>query len=172
MNLAEQLKIVPVAHDIDLSSAATMACDSINVAGIHKAMFVCQYQSIGGANHDVVLYSGVTNAATTTAVEVRYAFGGAAQGTATAGSTVSCDVLGATASTVSTSTPAHAIRVAHATYSDHILVIEADMAAIANGHQWLTLQFEDTLTGATGNVVVMAILEPRYSGYRSATVLA
>jgi hypothetical protein len=43
---------------------------------------------------------------------------------------------------------------------------------IANGEEWLTLTFPDTATNATGNLSVVAILEPRYTGNLSLTALA
>ena len=42
---------------------------------------------------------------------------------------------------------------------------------VANGEEWLTLDFTDP-GGATGQAIVIAILEPRYTGNQSATALA
>jgi hypothetical protein len=50
-----------------------------------------------------------------------------------------------------------------------VLASEMDMA---NGEEWLTLTFADTDTGATGNVSVVAVLEPRYGQGQSTTALA
>ena len=54
-----------------------------------------------------------------------------------------------------------------------MLVIEVDAKSmdLANNEDWLTLQFEDTDTGATGNVTVLAVLVPRYSNASSVTAL-
>lgn len=165
---AEKYKIVPIGSDIDLSSAANNDCDSINMKGFHKATFIIGLQTLGGANIYVALYSGATEGALTTAVPFRYALGGAVTGTAVAGSTASCDVLAAWASTT---TAAPTFAVAHATYDNYTMIVEVDAAEMTLGHNWLTMSFLDTLTGATGNVQVHAILEPRYTGNRSLTAL-
>lgn len=161
-SIAEELKIVPVLRYQDLNSAATMPADSINMKNYHAATFLVQFHALGGAATYVKVYSGATDAATTSALTFRYAFGSAAQGSA------SCDVYGAWATSANLS-------VAHATYDNYLLLIEVDAAAmdLANNEEWLTLQFEDTDTGATGNVTVIAALKPRYnSGVTSATALA
>lgn len=158
--LAENMKIVPIGADIDLSAAAANDCDSINMKNFHKATFLIQFQTLGGAAIYVNLYSGATDGAKTSQLTFNYAFGGAAQGSA------SCDVLAAWATSSDLS-------VAHATYDNYLLVVEIDASAmdVANNEDWLTLTFEDTDTGATGNVAVIAVLEPRYSSDRSATAL-
>lgn len=160
MKLAENFKIVPVASDLDLAGSATNPCDSINMKGYHHATFIVNYQTIGGADHDVAVYSGATDAALTSALTFRYAFGGAAAAAA------NCDVLAAAATSAM-------LRVANATYDNYMLVIEVDASDmdIANAEEWLTLAFPDTLTGATGNVSAVAILEPRYTSDSSGTAL-
>jgi len=160
MRLPEEKKIVVVASDLDLSGSATNPCDSINMKNYHRATFVINFQTLGGANFDVCVYSGATNAALTSALTFHYAFGGAAFGTANS------DVLAADATSA-------ALRVAHATYDNYMLVVEVDASDmdLANNEEWLTLAFPDTLTGATGNVSVVAILEPRYTGNLSASAL-
>jgi len=80
----ETYKPMPVAADLDLNSAAQNKCDSINMANYHRAMFLIQYQTIGGAANYVKLYSGATYAACTSALTFRCAFGSAAQGSANA----------------------------------------------------------------------------------------
>ena len=157
--LAETMKIVPIAHANDLNVNATQECDSINLSGFHKVTFIVQYHTLGVADHDIRVQSGLTNAALTTEMPFRYAFGGAAQGAA------NCDVLAAWA----TSTD---LRVTQATYSDYMLVIEVEAADLRLDHQWVTLQTADTVTNATGLYTAFAILAPRYADNRSATALA
>ena len=157
-----ELKYVPILSDGDLNAGATLSCDSINMKNHHRARFLINYQTIGGAANYVKLYSGATDGALTSALTFRYAFGGAAQGSASA------DVF----STWSTSAN---LSVAHGTYDNYGLIVEIEAAAmdVANAEEWLTLVFADTDTGATGNVSVWAVLEPRYSsGDESATALA
>jgi TPP-dependent trihydroxycyclohexane-1,2-dione (THcHDO) dehydratase len=160
MKFPEKYKVVPVASDIDLNASATNPCDSINMKGFHHATFLINFQTLGGAAAYVNVHSGATDGALTSALTFNYAFMGAAAGAA------NCDVLGVPSTSA-------ALVVAHATYDNYMLVVEVDASDmdIANGEEWLTLSFPDTATGATGNVSVVAILEPRYTGYRSLTAL-
>lgn len=157
--MIENLKIVPVLSDQDLNSAATMPGDSINMANYHRATFIVGFQTIGGAANYVKVYSGATDGATTTALTFRYAFGGAAAGSA------NCDVLAAWGTSAN-------LTVAHGTYDNYMLIIDVLASEMGAGHKWLTIQFEDTDTGATGNVQVHALLQPRFAGNRSVTALA
>lgn len=156
----ENFKLVPVGSDIDLNGAAANDCDSINMKNFHRATFLCQLQDLGGAAIYVKCYSGATDGAKTSALTFRYALGGAAAGSA------NCDVLTAWATSANLS-------IAHATYDDYLLVIDISASAmdLANDEEWLTLTFEDTDTGATGNVAVIAVLEPRYTNAQSPTAL-
>jgi hypothetical protein len=150
----------PILSDGDLNAGASLSCDSINMKDYHNARFLVNYQTIGGAANYILLYSGATDGALTTALTFRYAFGGAAQGSASA------DVF----ATWSTSAN---LSVAHATYDNYGLIIDINAAAMTSGHKWLTLTFADTDTGATGNVTVWALLQSRYNtGLNSVTGLA
>ena len=162
---AEQFKICPVAHANDLDTATTVT-DSINMAGYHKCTFLIQFHTLGVASATLKVYSGASDASLDSALTFRYAFGGAAQGTATAGSTTSCDVLAAWSTSAD-------LTITHTTYSDFMLIIEVDAAEmdLANDEEWLTIQTTDP-GGATGLMTVFAILEPRYAANRSATALA
>lgn len=158
MRLAEAFKIVPILSDQDLNAGALMPGDSINMSRFHHCTYLVNYQTIGVAANYVKVFSGLTDGAVTTALTFAYAFGGAAGGAA------GCDVLAAWATSANLS-------VAHATYDNFLLVIEVDAKSMGAGHKWLTLQFEDTDTGATGNVSVVAVLQPRFTGNRSVTAL-
>jgi len=161
MKLAENMKIVPIANQLDLNVGVAPTCDSINMKGFHQATFICQFTALGGAAMYCSPNSGAADGALTSPLSYRYAMGGAATGSA------NCDVLAATA--VGTA----ATVFAHATYTNSMFVVEvkADEMDVDNGEEWLTLTFPDTATGMTGNVSVIAILEPRYSSARSATAL-
>lgn len=157
----EKYKIVPVGSDIDLNAAAANDCDSINMANYHRATFVVGLQTLGNSAIYVALYSGATDGAKTSALTFRYALGSAAAGSA------NCDVLAAWSTSAM-------LTVAHATYDNYTLVIDIDASEmdLDNNENWLTLSFLDTDTGATGNVQVHAILEPRYAKTQSPTALA
>jgi hypothetical protein len=153
--LSEKKKIVPLMTSANIGS--TTDCDSINMANYHKATFIV---TCGACTGDVTFTPtcGATEGAKTTAVPAYYALGGAAIGTAVAGSTASCDVLGAyTAADAS----------AALTCTTKMVVIEIDAAAMASGQPWLTL----TTAATAGILHVVAVLEPRYSGNRSVTAL-
>jgi len=168
MFLAEQYKFVPIYNYYDLSTDdATMPSDSIDMSGFHHATIYLQYHSIGTASPVLYAYSGATNGAQTSALTFNYAFGGAAAGTAVAGSAASCDVLTAWSTSA-------ALTITHGTYDNYILVLEipASIMDVANSEYFLTLNHTDPSTGCTGNVTACAILHPRYGSYRSATALA
>lgn len=164
--LSEKYKIVPIGQALDLNSAATVDCDSINMKGVLKATLVFTFDTLATASAVLTINSGATNGACTSAMYVNYAWGGAAIGTAVAGSTSSCDVLAAW-------TNAASITITHGSYDNYMLVVEVDAACMdtANDEDWLTCRFTDP-GGATGTVDAFAILEPRYTGNRSDTVLA
>lgn len=147
--------------DGDLNAGATLSCDSINMKNFHRARFIVNYQTIGGAANYVLLYSGATDGALTSALTFRYGFGSAAAAAA------SSDVVG----TWSTSAN---LSVAHGTYDNYMLIIdiEASEMDITNAEEWLTLVFADTDTGATGNVSVTVVLEPRYANRQAVTCFA
>lgn len=159
MYLAEQYKVVPVLSDQDLNAGASMPGDSINMANFHKATFICGLQTLGGADPVVKVYSGATDGALTTAMTFRYAYGSAAAGSA------NCDVLGAESTSA-------ALTIANASKDNFLLLIEVDATEMTSGHKWLTIEFSDPSTGATGNVQVHAVLVPRYSSNCSVTALA
>lgn len=160
MRLAEEKKIIPIMSIGDLAAGATLSGDSINMKNGHRCTFLVMMHALGGAANYILIYSGATAGALTSALTFTYAFGGAATESANA------DVLAANATSANLS-------VAHATYDNYMLVIEVDASAmdIANGEEWLTFTCADTDTGATGGMSVFAIVEPRYSSDRSATML-
>lgn len=155
----ENYKVVPIGVDIDFNTDASNLSDSINMKNYHRATFLIQLYDIGTASPVLYLYSGATDAACTSALTFRYAFGSAAQGSA------SCDVL------ADWSTSA-ALTLTHGTYDNYLLIVDikADEMDLANDEDWLTLDFTDP-GGATGQAIVLAVLEPRYMGNQSATAL-
>ncbi len=164
--LSEKCKIVPIGQALDLNGAATVDSDSINMKGFHKATLIFTFDTLAGASAALTINSGTSAGTCSSALYVNYAWGGAAIGTAVAGSTASCDVLAAW-------TNAASIEITHGTYDNYMLVVEVDASCMdtVNEEEWLTCRFTDP-GGATGTVDVIAILEPRYTGNRSSTVLA
>lgn len=163
---AEALKIVPIGQALDLAGAATVDSDSINMKNYHKAILVFTFDTLAGASAALTINSGASAGTVSSALTFNYAFGGAAIGTAVAGSTASCDVLAAW-------TSAATLDITHTSYDNYMLVVEVNAAAmdLANEEEWLTCRFTDP-GGATGTVDCIAILEPRYGSNRSATALA
>lgn len=163
--LSEKMKIVPIQRYADLSSGATQACDSINMANYHRATFVVQLHAMGGADPDFIVYSGASDGATTTALPVRYALGGAAQGSE------DCDVLDDWTTTDTDTTVDYAITLDESADDNFLLVIEVNADEMDTDHSWLTLVSADTVGGSTGNYTAIAILEPRFAGNQSITAL-
>jgi hypothetical protein len=152
---SEDAKIVPLMADANIGAATSL--DSINMANYSKATFVFT----AGAVTDPTTFtfaSGVTEGVVGTAVPFQHALGGAAIGTAAAGSSVSCDVLADWAASSS----------AAITHATKMVVIEINASAMTAGEPWLT----GLLTSTDGIVHALAILEPRYSKNRSVTCLA
>ena len=158
--ISENYKIVPVAHANDLNVGVIQVTDSINMKGFHKATFILQFHTLGGASATLKVFSGATDAALTSALPFNYAFGGAAQGSA------DCDVLAAWAASEN-------LTIDHTAKSDAMLVIEVNASGmdVNNSENWLTIETTDP-TGATGLYTCIAILEARYTGNRSASALA
>jgi hypothetical protein len=156
MKLAETLKIVPVLVSANVGADADF--DSIDMSNYHRATFVITCGAFTG-NGTFTAFSGATEGTKTTAVPFRHALGGAAIGTAAAGSVASCDVLGAAVNDADGS--------AAITCTTRMVIIEVAAAQMAVGHKWLTLNVAAT----AGIAHVVAYLEPRYSGERSVTAL-
>jgi len=155
--LAENYKIVPVMNSADISTGTD--CDSINMANYHKATFIFTF---GAVTTDVTFTpkTGVSEGTKTNAVATKVAAGGAAIGTAVAGSTASCDVLAAWTATTTT----HVLSAA----SNKVLVMEISAAAMTAGDNWLTVTLA---AGTSGICHAVAILEPRYGSARIGTCL-
>jgi hypothetical protein len=168
--LSEELKFVPISAAIDVNGAAENDGDSVNMRDFHNATYIIYTGTMATADAYVKFYSGATAGTKTSACAFRYAFGGAAIGTAVAGSASSCDVLGAWTTAVAATGAA----ITNATYDDYMMVCEVDAAQMdmANGEEWLTITLADTDTGATGTCEVFAVLRPRYTQNRSVTCLA
>lgn len=162
MNLAEEYKIVPVMNTADYN--AGVDGDSINMKNYHKATFILTFGAITG-DAVMTVNSGATAGAKTSALTFRYAIGGAAIGTAVAGSTASCDVLAAW-------TSAATLTLTGTTYANKMLVVEVEAASmdLANSEEWLTIALSSAADAGICHIV--AVLHPRYSGNRSATALA
>src|SRR4030042_5057393 len=157
--LSENIKWGPVMNSADITTSAD--CDSINMSEYHKAVFLFTFGTVT-TDITVTPKCGASEGAKTTAVPSKYAAGGAAIGTAVAGSASSCDVLAAWTATATTCSLLAA--------SNKFLVVEIDASAmdLANGYEWLTL----TLTPATGGLVhCVAGLVPRYPAHRIPTCL-
>lgn len=157
--ISEYYHYVPILSDGDFNAGVNLDTDSINMANYHHASIIVSLQDIGVASPVMYWYSGATNAAMTSPLTFNYAFGGAAQGTA------SCDVLAAWATSAG-------LTLTHGTYDNYMLVVEipATIMDLANDEEWLTGRFVDP-GGATGNVSVTAILTPRYKSNRHPTAL-
>jgi hypothetical protein len=153
---SENAKIVPILVDANFGGGSD--CDAINMGEYSKATIVY----LNGA-HAASVYSfesGADATTKTTSVPFKYAMGGAVILTAVAGSAASADVLGAWTATLTDS--------ASLTCTEKMVVCEVSASAMTAGEPWLT----GVVTGASGIVHAIAILEPRYSKNQSVTALA
>lgn len=154
---SEKLKIVPILNSANVSTGTD--CDSINMANYHRATLIFTF---GAVTTDITITPtcGATEGAKTTAVPLQYAKGGATIGTAVLGSASSCDVLAAWT--------AHASAASITAASNIMAVVEINATAMADSKPWLTVT---VAAGTSGICHCVAILEPRYTGNRSATAL-
>ena len=155
--LTEDVKIVPILNSANVSTGTD--CDSINMANFHKAILLFTF---GAVTTDITITPtcGATEGAKTTAVPLKYAKGGAAIGTAVAGSTASCDVLAAWTD--------HATVASITAASNLMVVVEIDASAMSAAKPWLTAT---VAAGTSGICHCVALLWPRYTGNRSVTAL-
>jgi hypothetical protein len=162
--LPENYHIVPIWQDGDMST--TLTGDSVNMKNYHDCTYILTFDTLGTASSVLTVCSGTDAAATTSALYFNYAFGGAAIGTAVAGSTASCDVLAAW-------TNANTLTITYNVYDNYMLVVCVDAASmdIANSEEWLTPVLTDP-GSATGTVDCIALLRPRYKSARGGTALA
>jgi len=163
--ISEKYKIVPVAKEIDLSS--TVYTHSINCKHlVGKVCFIFCLNSLSGASSVLTVTSAAADNTYTNAIRFNYAFGGAAIGTATAGSTTSADVL-------TDYTSAATLTLTYGTYPNFMLIVEVDLADMksSDDDDWLACVFTTT-SSVAGTVTGFAICEPRYPGSNSDTVLA
>ncbi len=163
MMLIEQVHIVPVLSDLDLTDAdATMPGDSINMKGFHSCCFIVNCQDLGVASCTCKVFSGITDGLLSSALTFNYAWATAA-------------VTGTDADVLLAWTSAAIVTMTHGTYDNFMLIIEIEASAMdlatGGGEEWLTLDFQDPSTGATGNVSAHAILTPRYKGNVHVTAL-
>ena len=159
--ISEEKKIVPLLVSADIG--ATTDLDSIDMSGYHRATFIFTCGAFTG-NGTFSFKSGASAGTKTTYVPFNYALGGAAIGTAVAGSTASCDVLAAW-----TNVPADGTTdTAAITCTTKMVVCEVEASAMEDGEPWLT----GTVAATAGILHAVAILEPRYTGNRSETSLA
>ena len=167
MKLAEDYKVVLVASALNYATGATQVTKSINMRNFHRCTFLIDVGSLGASNTALKAYSGAADAAITSALAFKYAYGGA---TSIWGSTgILSDVLAAETTVVA----ATGLVIVQATYPNYMLLVEVDASImdIANQEEWLTLEFTDA-GASTGLASIFAVLEPRYTGSRSATALA
>jgi hypothetical protein len=159
--IPKNTKYVPLGVDIDFNTAASNLSDSINMKNYHDALFLIQLADIGTASPVLLVYSGATNAACTSALAFKYRFGGAAAGSA------NCDVFGDWTDCAETG-----LVLTHGTYDNYLLQVYVDGADmdVANAEEWLTLDFTDP-GNATGQAIVIAALTPRYSSGTEITAL-
>lgn len=154
MRLPEEKKVVPVMALDTIGNGGD--ADSINMSKYHRAAFVITFGTLVG---DAVLtvYSGESAGDKSSARTFSYALGGAAIGSE------GCDVIGE-------ADTSDALTLTAATYTDKMLIVEVDGAKMPLLHNWLTLSLSDA--GTSGSCDVLAILEPRFMGYRSESALS
>lgn len=147
--ISEDYKIVPILASENVG--ASTDTDSIDISGAHSVTVIYTCGAFTG-DGTFSFNSGVTNGAKTTAVPFKTALGSAAIGATTA------DVLAAWTSVTATQA---------LTCTTKMVVCEIDVAAVANGHKFLT----GTIAATAGICHGVAIVRPRYTKGQSATII-
>lgn len=154
--ILDNYHVVPVLYTADYNAGVDF--DSINMADYKRATFIIGFGAIAG---DAILYmySGATDGAKTSALTFRYAWGGAARGSA------NCDVFAATSTSA-------ALTLTGDTYDNYMLLVDVDASEMdmANSEEWLTGSISDAAT--SGIAFAFAFLTPRYICESSATALS
>jgi len=155
MRISERLKLVPVIESKDYGSAG-LTCASLNMALLHSVALVFTFGALTG-NSTLLLYSGATSAALTTAIAFATRLGSGAYKAANA------DGLGALTAQTSAG-----LLLTAATYQHKTLVVE--VKGIAMGAlQWLTPSLDNVATVL--NVGCVGVGDPRYEMNGQVTVL-
>jgi hypothetical protein len=129
--------------------------DSFNLGLGHTACFLIQFATLTG-DGVLTIKSGATAGEKTTSETFNYRLASADQGSATA------DTFGDW-------TAASSLTLTAATYSDRVLVVEIDAAALTEGQEWVTLEFSAAASALNASVV--AFVRPRYAAHAVPTMI-
>lgn len=156
---SETEKIIPLLASANYG--AGVDSDSFKALG-GKVTLILTFGSVTG---DAVLkvYSGATAGAKTSSLPFKYAYGGGSIGAASA------DYLSAWADATGSS----GLTLTGTTYTSKMAIIEFNTAAMdtANAEEWITVNLSSA--ASSGILHMVAVLDnPRYTGNRSATLLA
>lgn len=157
--ISEDKKIIPLLASADYSAGVDMDSFKMEAA---KATVILTFGAVTG-NAVLKVYSGATAAAKTSSLAFKYAYGGGAIGASSA------DVLSAWGDATASS----GLTLTAATYGSKMAVLEFNSAAmdVNNNEEWITVNISSA--ASSGIMHAVAVLDkPRYSGNRSATLLA
>lgn len=154
--MSQKLKIAPLLDSSNVN--AGVDSDSVDMAGMKSAMFLCQFGSgYSGASGAIIkLYSGVAHGDKTTALTFNYKYGGAA-------------VKSALADVFSTITTSAALQIATATLASRMLIIELNVDQIADGHRYLTIEIG--AEADAGTLTIGALLDPMWMDPSAVSVI-
>ncbi len=157
--IAETDKIIPLLASADYVAGVDM--DSFKAIG-DSATIILTFGAVTG-DAGLKVYSGATDGAKTSSLAFRYAVAGGDIGSSSA------DYLAAWSSASASS----GLTLTAATFGSKMAILHVNTAAmdLANDEEWLTVEIDSA--ASAGILHAVAILErPRYSGNRSATLLA
>ena len=157
--LSENEKIVPIFASANYGAGVDM--DSFKMHGADATIIM----TFGAVTGDAILkiYSGATAGAKTSALPFKIAVSGGAIGSASA------DYLGAWTDVVAAS----GATLTGATYTTKTGVVElsGDAVDTANDEEWITCELSAAASSGIMHAVAV-VTSPRYTGNRSATLLA
>lgn len=161
MILSQECAFIPIGVDEDATASLDLKSFRMNEYN-HATILILFSQTLTG--HNVLTVNcGATVGVKTYAMDFKYRYGGAAEGSANA------DVL-----TALTLTTLNYLALTNTTYQGRQLIIEVDAAEMQNAgtqYDWLTVNLDGT--ASVGTVSAEAILsQPRYAQAINRTQLA
>lgn len=145
-NMAQHRHIVPLHWEADTDTG--VATKFVQLKKFHRVQFIACFGTMGTENYTVKVQASAA-AAGSTATDLAFKY----RLTATAGT----DTMGA----VTSVTAGSGVTVAHATDSGKLLIIDVDASELTADKPYVGLHLTRG-SSATAQILVLAILEPRY----------
>lgn len=154
--ISESHQLLPLCEAKDYGSAG-VDFDSVHMGRLHSLSVAIAMGAITG-NSILIVYTGATEGAKTTAIAFKYRFGGGDFKAASA------DILGDATAVASTG-----LTMVAATFDHRMTVIEIDADNVTDGQPWVTVSVDTTATVFLCGAVGVGL--PRHKSHTSLTAI-